>query len=135
MEQKKVIKKLREMAIEVSKNAHAPYSNFHVGSAILTRAGNFFAGCNVENSSYGGTVCAERIAIFKGVTEESGAIKIDKIYVYTKQGWSPCGMCRQVIAEFADEKTEVIMGDEAGKEEVIPFGQLLPLAFTSEDLK
>lgn len=123
---------LRKVAIEASKKAYSPYSKVHVGSALLTEDGKVFSGCNVENSSYGGTVCAERVAIFKAVSENH--IKIKKLYVYTREGWPPCGMCRQVMSEFAANDLEVIIGDEGGKEIIMKFSDLMPLSFTPDKL-
>jgi cytidine deaminase len=123
---------LRTLAIEASKNAYSPYSHACVGSALVTSDGTFYTGCNIENASYGGTVCAERVAIFKAVSEKK--MKIKKIYVYTKEGWPPCGLCRQVMSEFADSQMEVIIGDETGKEKIISFKELMPLSFTPEHL-
>ena len=94
--------------------------------------GEFFSGCNIENSSYGGTICAERVAIFKAVS--AGHRKLKKVYVYSKAGWPPCGMCRQVIAEFADKNLEVIIGDAKGHKKRLKFKQIFPLAFTPEHL-
>ena len=120
--------KLRQLAIEASQNSHSPYSNAKVGSALITESGNYFYGCNVENSSFGGTVCAERVAIWKAISE--GEQKIQKIYIYTKQGWPPCGFCRQVMSEFSDENLEVVIGDEKGQETSMKFKELMPLAYT-----
>ena len=122
--------KLRELAIKASQNSHSPYSKAKVGSAILTVSGNYFYGCNVENSSFGGTVCAERVAIWKAISE--GEQRIKKVYIYTKQGWPPCGFCRQVMSEFADKDLEVIIGDEKGQETVMKFKDLMPLAYTPD---
>lgn len=122
-----IIKKLREMAILASQNAYAPYSDAHIGSSLLTEDGSFFSGCNVENSSYGGTVCSERVAIFNAVS--SGHKKISKLYVYSKPGWPPCGMCRQVIGEFATSDMEIIVGDEHGSEQRFKFWDIFPHAF------
>ena len=127
-----VRKKLRDLAIETSENSHSPYSNVKVGSAILTTSGEVFSGCNIENSSFGGTVCAERVAIFKAVSE--GHNKIQELYVYTDAGWPPCGICRQVISEFASPETKIIIGDKDGNENSMPFKDLLPLAFTPDKL-
>lgn len=126
-------KNLREEALLASKNAYSPYSKAQVGAAILTTDGAIYSGCNVENVSYGGTVCAERVAIFKAVSEKK-IIRIKKIYIYTKEGWPPCGMCRQVISEFAAPDLEVIIGDEAGKETKMKFTDLMPLSFTPDHL-
>lgn len=125
-------KNLRELAKQASTKAYSPYSKVCVGSALLTSNGKIYSGCNIENSSYGGTVCAERVAIFKAISEEKVLIK--KIYVYTVAGWPPCGFCRQVMSEFADTDLEVIIGDEAGKETVMKFSDLMPLSFTPDKL-
>ena len=124
---------LRQKAKEAAENAYSPYSLVKVGSSVLMTDGSIYTGCNVENASYGGTVCAERVAIFKAVSEKK--MCIEKIYVYTSQGWPPCGMCRQVMSEFASPKMEVIIGDEKGKEVSVKFKELMPLSFTPEHLK
>jgi len=123
---------LRTLASEAAKHAYSPYSKAQVGSALLTSEGKAYSGCNIENASYGGTVCAERVAIFKAISEKK--VKIEKIYVYTKEGWPPCGMCRQVMSEFASPNLEIIIGDEAGKETVMKFKDLMPLSFTPDYL-
>ena len=94
--------KLERAAAQVMKNAHAPYSNFHVGSAILLTNGEVFTGCNVENASYGMTNCAERTAIFSAVAKLGPQIEIEAVAVTNDHGvaCSPCGACRQVIYEF-----------------------------------
>ena len=126
-------KTLRTKAIESAAKAYSPYSNAKVGCALETTDGSIFTGCNVENASYGGTVCAERVAILKAVSEQK--MKLKKIYVYTIEGWPPCGLCRQVMSEFADTDLEVIMGDETGKETTMKFSDLMPLSFTPDHLK
>ena len=87
--------KLRELAIEASKNSHSPYSNARVGSALQTSSGQYFSGCNIENSSYSLTCCAERVALFRAVAE--GFTKFKALSVSTKNAGMPCGACRQVI--------------------------------------
>ena len=86
---------LYEAACKVQKNAHAPYSNAHIGAAVLMSDGKIFTGCNVENASYGGTVCAERVAIFKAISEGSNK-KIKEVLVVSdaEKPWPPCGFCR-----------------------------------------
>lgn len=130
MELKKI---LREKAREASVNAYSPYSKALVGSAIVMSDGSIYTGCNVENASYGGTICAERVAILKAVSDKK--MQIEKVYVYTKEGWPPCGMCRQVMSEFAGPSMEVIVGDEAGHETCMKFSDLMPLSFTPDHLK
>jgi cytidine deaminase len=124
---------LAKMAKEASTQSYSPYSRAKVGSALETASGKFFYGCNVENSSFGGTVCAERVAIWKAVSEGEKSLKT--IYVYTKDGWPPCGMCLQVMAEFATPDLKIIIGNAKGEEKNFTLKQLLPQAFTPENLK
>lgn len=97
---------LIEAATRARLHAHAPYSGAFIGSAVKMADGTIFSGCNIENASYGGTVCAERVAIWKAVSEQSSQ-KIEEIVVVSDfdSAWPPCGFCRQVIAEFAHQKT------------------------------
>ena len=124
---------LRKIAKDASKKAHSPYSKAKVGSAIKMTSGHIYDGCNIENSSFGGTVCAERVAIWKAISE--GEKSIEKVYVYTKDGWPPCGLCLQVMSEFASKNLEIIIGNESGEEKTLKFKELLPNAFTPENLK
>ncbi len=125
--------KLKTLALEASKNAYSPYSKAMVGCALETSDGSIYTGCNIENASYGGTICAERVAIMKAVSDKK--MKLKKVYVYTKEGWPPCGLCRQVMSEFAAPDLEVIIGDESGKEVKMKFSDLMPLSFTPEHLQ
>jgi cytidine deaminase len=94
---------LYDLAREASASAYAPYSKFYVGAAIRTKRGEVFQGCNVENASYGLTCCAERSAIFAAVTAEGSEMRIKEVAVYVKSTMaSPCGACRQVIAELGE---------------------------------
>jgi cytidine deaminase len=124
-----VRKKLEITAARVMKNAHAPYSNFHVGAAILLTNGRIFAGCNVENASYGMTNCAERTAIFSAVAELGPKIEIRAVAVTNDQGaaCSPCGACRQVIYEFGPDATIFFQG--AGGPKQAHIAELLPEGF------
>src|SRR5436189_1164977 len=112
----KKIKDLATKALNASTKAYAPYSKFHVGAALITEKGNVFTGCNVENSSYGLTICAERNAIFAAVNAEGPEMKIKSIAAIVDQEspGAPCGACRQVIAEFSTDKTEIIYITKAG---------------------
>ena len=103
--------KLVSLAAEARKKAYAPYSNFAVGAALLAKSGRVYTGCNVENVSYGLTVCAERVAVFKAVSE--GEREFEAIAVVTENGVTPCGACRQVLIEFGDD-IQVIVADTAG---------------------
>ncbi len=129
---KDIIQELREAASTASKHAYSPYSKACVGSAVLTSENKIYSGCNIENSSYGGTVCAERVAIFKAISEKK--VLLSKVYVYSKDGWPPCGLCRQVISEFAANDLEIIIGNEKGEEKRIKFIDLMPLSFTPDYL-
>jgi cytidine deaminase len=133
---KGLISKAYAAAKKVRKRAHAPYSGFFVGSAIVTSAGKIYTGCNVENASYGGTVCAERNAIFKAVSEE-GKIQISDVIVITdqKSPWPPCGFCRQVISEFAHAKTTIHLANLKGIQSSLPFSELFPSGFSPKHLK
>jgi len=115
-------------------NAYAPYSNFQVGSAALTQQGNIVVGCNVENASYGLTVCAERNCIAQAVIH--GEQQINALVVYTEQEklTPPCGACRQVIAEFMDQDAPVKAVNHLGHEKRWTVAELLPDAFTPKDL-
>jgi cytidine deaminase len=125
----KMRKKLELAAIRVMKNAHAPYSNFHVGAAILLTNGKIFSGCNVENASYGMTNCAERTAIFSAVAQLGPKIEIQAVAVANGHGvaCSPCGACRQVIYEFGPDAIIFFQGAAGPKQAHIT--ELLPEGF------
>ena len=122
-------KKLERAAAKVMRNAHAPYSNFRVGAAILLTNGKIFSGCNVENASYGMTNCAERTAIFSAVAELGPKIEIQAVALTNDQGvaCSPCGACRQVIYEFGPNATVFFLGANGPKRAHIT--ELLPEGF------
>jgi cytidine deaminase len=122
-------RKLERAATKVMKNAHAPYSKFHVGAAILLTNGKIFSGCNVENASYGMTNCAERTAIFSAVAELGPKIEIQAVAVTNDHGvaCSPCGACRQVIYEFGPDATVFFQGAAGPKQAHIT--ELLPEGF------
>lgn len=130
-----VEKQLLEKALEARKKAYAPYSHFLVGAAVKTKDGRIFTGCNVENASYGATICAERTAVVKAVSE--GACSITDIAIAggpEKEGplrqCSPCGICRQVLSEFADEDgIRVILGDGEHELKVYELSRLMPMLF------
>lgn len=121
-------KELINAAIEASKKAYAPYSNFHVGAALLTKSGKIFQGCNVENASFGATNCAERTAIFSAVV--NGETKFEKLVIYVdrKEFTPPCGICRQVISEFSHD-IEIILANNCGEVKRTNIRELLPLSF------
>lgn len=118
-------------ALGARENAHAPYSHFAVGAALLAKSGRIYTGCNVENASYGLSICAERTAVFKAVSE--GERDFEAIAVVTESGVTPCGACRQVLLEFGDN-IQVIVADEAGEYRVFGLQELLPEAFAPKHL-
>ena len=123
---------LIQKAVKARKNAYAPYSNYPVGAALYTATGKTYLGANGENAAYPVTMCAERVAIFKAVSE--GEREFEMIAVVTENGGSPCGSCRQVMAEFGLD-TLVLIADEQGNlVEELRVGELLPKAFTPKDL-
>jgi cytidine deaminase len=124
---------LIDLAIEAQRRAYAPYSNYLVGAALRTRSGRIFTGCNVENAAYPHGMCAERVAVFKAVSE--GEREFEVIAVVTSNGGTPCGGCRQVLAEFGLD-TVVLIADGTGRlvQETTVSG-LLPGAFTPKDLE
>ena len=123
---------LIDLANEARQRAYAPYSNYRVGAALRTNTGRIYIGVNIENAAYPQTMCAERVAVFKAVSD--GEKEFDAISVVTDNGGSPCGGCRQVLAEFGLD-TIVLMADKNGhlvKETTVK--ELLPEAFTPEKL-
>lgn len=125
---------LIDAATDVRTRAYAPYSNFKVGAAVETENGDIYTGCNVESASYGLTVCAERVAIWKGISR--GVTKFGRIAVVvdTEELTPPCGVCRQIIWEFCGD-VPVILANLQGKKETLMMGELLPRAFDSKFLK
>lgn len=121
---------LETLAIEARAFSYSPYSTKKVGAAIEFSDGSVSSGCNIENASYGATVCAERVAIWKKMSE-SKKLKIKKVVVAVDETnpWPPCGMCLQVMAEFASAKTEIICMNLDGKSTAYKFKDLLPQAF------
>ena len=119
-------------AIEARKRAYTPYSHYKVGAALLGKSGKVYLGCNVENASYGHTVCAERTAVLKAVSE--GEREFEAIAVVTRNGGSPCGACRQVMAEFAPELT-IYIADKNGEYRTTTLSDLLPDMFTPKHLE
>ncbi len=118
-------------AAAARERAYAPYSNFKVGAALKGKSGRVYSGCNVENAAYGPSMCAERTAIFKAVSE--GEREFEAIAVVTENGASPCGSCRQVMMEFAPDMT-VIIADTQGRTRSTTVRDLLPDGFTPEHL-
>ena len=137
--EKSMISKLIEIAMEQLKFSYTPYSNFKVGASLLTKNGQIYTGCNIENAAYTPTNCAERTAIFKAVSE--GVREFDTICIVGgKDGIlteyaAPCGVCRQVMMEFCDPKTfKIILAVSKDKYDVFTLRELFPLGFGPADL-
>lgn len=130
-------KELLQLAIEARKKSYSPYSGFRVGAALLTKSGKVYDGCNIENAAYTPTNCAERTAIFKAVSE--GEREFSAIAIVGGKGedpadfCAPCGVCRQVIAEFCDPDFRIILGT-LDNIRVYTLAELLPLSFGKADL-
>ncbi|MGT2802653.1 cytidine deaminase [Streptococcus henryi] len=124
---------LVDLAIEASQKAYVPYSHFPVGAALKTKDGQIFTGCNIENASFGLTNCGERTAIFKAVSEGHTEFAELAVYGTTEDPISPCGACRQVMAEFFEPTLPVTLIAKSGATVVMTVEELLPYSFT--DLK
>lgn len=129
MSEKEILKILKE----TKKKALALYSKFHVSALLVTKDGKKFTGINIESSSYGLTICAERVALFKALSE--GHRKFDKIYIMSdfSKPCPPCGACRQVLMDYAPD-INVIMYSNAGDKKEMMLKELIPLAFHGQDL-
>lgn len=124
---------LIQAAVEIRKRAYVPYSNYPVGAAVRTRTGKIYTGVNVENAAYPHTMCAERVAIFKAVSE--GETEFDVVAVVTNNGGSPCGGCRQVMAEFGLDTIVLIADGNGNLKKEMSVAELLPEAFTPKHLQ
>ncbi|WP_020060479.1 cytidine deaminase [Bacillus sp. 123MFChir2] len=124
-----------EEANKMLSKAYIPYSKFPVGAALVTKDGKIYTGCNIENASYGLCNCAERTAIFKAVSEGERNFSYLVVTGNTDGPISPCGACRQVIAEFCDPQMPVLLTNQKGDEKEVTVEQLLPGAFSIDDLK
>lgn len=132
-------KELYNLAKEAMKNSYSPYSGCKVGAALLTASGKVFTGTNVENAAFGPTVCAERVAVFKAVSE--GERNFSKIAVVGGKGgvidgiFAPCGVCRQVLREFCDDNFTLLLGETPDSFKTLTLKDLLPLSFSPENVK
>ena len=120
---------LFKVANEAKENAYAPYSNFKVGAALLSKTGKIYSGCNIENASYSLTCCAERVAIFKAISQGETEFDTFIITSNTKEPIAPCGACRQVMNEFFDENVTIVLTNQTNKRKELSIKQLLPYAF------
>jgi cytidine deaminase len=119
-------------ATTIRERAYAPYSEFKVGAALLAESGQVYTGCNVENATYGESICAERTAIVKAVS--AGERKFSAIAVVTENGVSPCGACRQVMMEFAPDMAVIIADTQGHVRVTTTVRELLPYGFTPDQL-
>ena len=127
-------KELLDIAIKAKENAYVPYSNFRVGAALLGKSGKIYTGCTVECASYGATNCAERTAVFKAVSEGEREFEAIAITSDSNDYTFPCGICRQVIAEFGLD-IEVIASNSSGEYTVCSIKDLIPNVFTGKNIK
>lgn len=130
-------KELMVAANEARKFAYTPYSHFKVGAALLTKSGKLYTGCNIENSSYTPTVCAERTAVFKAVSEGESDFAVIAVVGGKEENplefCSPCGVCRQVLAEFCGADFRILLGNSE-KFQSYTVDEILPFSFTKKDL-
>ncbi len=127
------LNELMEVARSARDNAYVPYSQFAVGAALLAEDGQVYTGCNVENASFGLTNCAERTAIYHMVVNGAKKIVAMAVIASGSRPVSPCGACRQVMAEFGESKTPIMMANIEGQTVVTTIGELLPYAFEKGD--
>ena len=128
------ILELLKRADQAKQNAYAPYSGFRVGAAVMTKSGRIYSGCNVENASYGATVCAERVALFKAISEGERDFLAIAITSDGKEPAYPCGICRQVLCEFNPEMEVIVSGKDFGYDKRYKAMELFPHAFTGKDM-
>ena len=122
---------LKKLALAALEFSYSPYSQKRIGAAVKLSNGKIYSGCNIENASYGGTVCAERVAIWKAYSENSNDVKITEIMVASEahNPWPPCGLCRQVMAEFATPETKIMITNHHSGRDYL-FKDLFPEAFS-----
>ncbi len=126
---------LLDRAHEAMENSYSPYSHYKVGAALETADGSVYTGCNIENSSYGATICAERTAAVKAVSDGHREIVRLAVVSSSDEFTYPCGICRQFLTEFMKPEAEVYFKDKEHGIMTVPFGVLVPFAFTSSDIK
>ena len=126
---------LMNLAAKARENAYTPYSHFRVGAALLASSGKIYTGCNIENASYSPTNCAERTAVFKAVYEGEREFAAIAIVSDSKNPTAPCGVCRQVLAEFCEADMPVICANRDGEYEIMTLSALIPMVFTKKDME
>ncbi|TFB23999.1 cytidine deaminase [Filobacillus milosensis] len=125
---------LVKQATDMLNEAYVPYSKFPVGAALLTKEGKVYRGCNIENAAYPVTCCAERVAIFKAISEGEREFKALAVIAKTNRPVPPCGSCRQVMSEFFDEKMPVYISNKDQEIKEVQVKDLLPFSFNQQDL-
>lgn len=133
MKEKRTFDTLFKAAKTVLTKAYAPYSKFRVGAALVDEKGQLHVGCNVENASYGATVCAERSAISAMIGQ--GGRRVQALLVLTEKGTSPCGICRQVLAEFMEPEAPILIAGKKGLLQAYTIQDLLPDSFGPKNLR
>lgn len=128
-------KELVEIALKAKEAAYAPYSGFHVGAALFCDNGKIYTGCNIENASFGATICAERTAIVKAISDGAKKILALAVSSDSKEATMPCGICRQTISEFCEKDMPLYLSDRNGRFEIYIFNDILPHSFTRKDLE
>lgn len=131
-------KKMFQLALDAKENSYSPYSNYKVVAVLETKEGDFITGVNIENSSYGASICAERVALAKGVSQGLREFSSILIYGESLSGGSkayPCGICRQVLSEFTNEGFEIYITDSGEEFEVYTISDLLPQAFSKGSME
>lgn len=128
-----ILEILIDKAMEAQKLAYAPYSNFHVGASVKCKSDRIYTGANIENASYPATICAERVAVSKAISE--GEKVIEKIAIVGDSSYThPCGICRQFLNEFSNENTEIIVVKDKEHYKIYKLKELLPYSFGKEDI-
>ena len=130
---KTTYKKLVEIAKNAAQHSYSPYSKFRVGAAVLTKTGKIYRGTNVENASYSLTICAERVALSTAVSDGEREFEAIAVYTETVQPSTPCGACRQFMAEFGDFK--ILLVSSSGQIHETTVHELLPMEFSAKDLR
>jgi cytidine deaminase len=126
---------LAKKAVEAKSKAVSPYSNFHVGAALLTKDNRVYLGGNIENSSYSLTICAERVAVFKAISEGERNFRAIAVASDDEDFCSPCGACRQVMHDLCGDELDVVMINQKNELKILKLSELLPLPFGDEKLK
>lgn len=127
--------KLVMLAVKSKESAYVPYSNFHVGAALLADNGKVYTGCNIENASYGATICAERTAIVKAISDGAKQVLAIAISSDSKAATMPCGICRQTMSEFCTSDMPLYLSNRDGQFETYSFDEILPHLFKKSDME